>query len=106
MVTMRTTIDLPDDLFRQVKARASLRGMKLKDYVTEALRDSLYRHGPASEIRETQTKYGDTLVLSDDCVLPVIRGATTEELRSITEQRIDEILEDEEVEDALSPGRR
>lgn len=38
---MRTTIDLPDPLFREVKATAAQRGMLLKDYVTEALQDKL-----------------------------------------------------------------
>jgi hypothetical protein len=38
---MRTTIDLPDPLFREVKATAARQGMRLKDYVTEALRDKL-----------------------------------------------------------------
>ena len=31
---MRTTIDLPDDLFRQAKARAALDGIKLKELIT------------------------------------------------------------------------
>jgi hypothetical protein len=31
---MRTTIDLPDDLFRQAKARAALSGVTLKDLIT------------------------------------------------------------------------
>jgi hypothetical protein len=34
---MRTTINLPDPLFRQAKAAASLRGVSLKTYFTEAL---------------------------------------------------------------------
>ena len=38
---VRTTIDLPDPLFREVKATAAQRGMLLKDYVTEALREKL-----------------------------------------------------------------
>jgi len=35
---MRTTIDLPEDLFRQAKAHAALRGKSLKDLVGDALR--------------------------------------------------------------------
>jgi len=35
---MRTTVDIPDDLFRQAKAEAALRGRKLKDLVVEGLR--------------------------------------------------------------------
>jgi hypothetical protein len=34
---MRTTVDLPDDLFRRAKAAAALRGQKLKDLVEEGL---------------------------------------------------------------------
>ncbi|HVH78219.1 MAG TPA: hypothetical protein VM782_02415 [Stellaceae bacterium] len=35
---MRTTIDLPDDLFRRAKAEAALRGQKFKDLLEEGLR--------------------------------------------------------------------
>ncbi|MBI3395099.1 MAG: hypothetical protein HY042_04630 [Spirochaetia bacterium] len=38
---MRTTIDLPDDLFRRVKARAAMEGTTMKDYVIARLRHSL-----------------------------------------------------------------
>ena len=34
---MRTTIDLPDDLFRQAKASAALRGIKLRELIAECL---------------------------------------------------------------------
>ena len=35
---MRTTIDIPDELFRRAKSDAALRGRKLKDLVEEGLR--------------------------------------------------------------------
>jgi hypothetical protein len=34
---MKTTLDLPDELFRSVKARAAHEGMSLKEYVAAAL---------------------------------------------------------------------
>jgi hypothetical protein len=34
---MRTTIDLPDPLFRQVKSAAALKGSTLKEFIQEAL---------------------------------------------------------------------
>lgn len=34
---MKTTVDLPDDLFRRAKAEAALRGVKFKDLVQEGL---------------------------------------------------------------------
>jgi hypothetical protein len=35
---MRTTVDLPDELFRRAKAEAALRGRKFKDLIEEGLR--------------------------------------------------------------------
>lgn len=34
---MRTTIDIPEDLLRQVKSRAALRGQPLNEVVRDAL---------------------------------------------------------------------
>jgi hypothetical protein len=36
--SMRTTVELPDDLFRQVKARAALQGRSLKDLIADGLK--------------------------------------------------------------------
>jgi predicted component of type VI protein secretion system len=35
---MKTTVELPDELYRKAKAEAALRGRKLKDLVEEGLR--------------------------------------------------------------------
>ncbi len=35
---MKTTLEIPDDVFRQTKAAAAMRGESLKDFVTESLR--------------------------------------------------------------------
>ncbi len=35
---MRTTVELPDDLFRQAKSRAALQGRSLKDLVADGLK--------------------------------------------------------------------
>lgn len=42
---MRTTIEIPDSLFRRSKAAAALRGESLKDLVSAALRAYLSGHG-------------------------------------------------------------
>jgi hypothetical protein len=34
---MKTTVELPDDLYRRAKAEAALRGRKLKDMIEEGL---------------------------------------------------------------------
>lgn len=35
---MRTTVDLPDELYRHAKSEAALRGVRLRDLVEEGLR--------------------------------------------------------------------
>jgi hypothetical protein len=46
---MKTTVELPDVLYRQAKAEAALRGRKLKDLVEEGLR--LVLKAPADAAR-------------------------------------------------------
>ena len=46
---MRTTIELPDPLFRAVKATAAQQGMRLKDFITEALQDKLTKRPSPAE---------------------------------------------------------
>lgn len=38
---MKTTIDLPDSLFRSAKATAAVRGITLKSFITKAVEQSL-----------------------------------------------------------------
>ncbi len=38
---MKTTLDLPDETFRQAKARAALRGIPMRQFVTEALEEKI-----------------------------------------------------------------
>ena len=46
---MRTTIDIPDPLFRNVKATAAARGLKLKEFIADSLRVALAPRGLAPE---------------------------------------------------------
>jgi hypothetical protein len=41
---MKTTIEIPDPLFRKAKARAAELGQSLKTFMTEALEDKLARN--------------------------------------------------------------
>jgi hypothetical protein len=38
---MKTTLEVPDALFRRAKSRAALRGQTLREFVTEALHEKL-----------------------------------------------------------------
>ena len=38
---MKTTLEIPDDIFRQAKAKAAERGVPLRQFVTEAVEEKL-----------------------------------------------------------------
>jgi len=43
MGAMKTTVEIPDALFRKAKATAAERGVPLKDLLTDAVREHLHR---------------------------------------------------------------
>ena len=53
METVKTTVEIPDQLFREAKAAAALRGIPLKEFFAEALRERL-RSKPATAPRWMQ----------------------------------------------------
>jgi hypothetical protein len=55
---MKTTLEIPDDLFRQTKATAALRGESLKEFVTEALQAQLERQGTGDSSRGWRSVFG------------------------------------------------
>lgn len=50
---MRTTLDLPDETFRQLKAHAALNGLKLKELVTQLIQRGLASGEPATQSAQT-----------------------------------------------------
>jgi hypothetical protein len=82
---MRTTIDLPDELLRQVKARAALDGLKLKDLITRFVEQGLKQGAPAPAVRRRRSE------------LPVIRKATGRTLPALSNADIDRLLADDEI---------
>ena len=82
---MRTTIDLPDELFRQVKAKAALDGTKLKDLVARYVEQGLKgTPPPTAPFRRQRSE------------LPVARAATGHTLPALTNAEIQRILDEEE----------
>lgn len=51
---MRTTIDLPDAVFKQVKLKAVQEGIAMKDVVTRAIQRELAYGGSDSVIRQNR----------------------------------------------------
>jgi hypothetical protein len=75
---MKTTLDIPDDLFREAKSRAALSGTKLKDLVADGLRLVLAGAG-SPRARRTRVKF------------PLIKARPGAPL--ITQQMVDEAEE-------------
>ena len=46
---MRTTIDFPDGLYRELKAKAALEGVPMKDLVRRLVESGLHRPTPAAQ---------------------------------------------------------
>lgn len=46
---MRTTLDIPDETFRLLKAKAALSGLKLKELVTQLIQRGLADGEPVTE---------------------------------------------------------
>ena len=87
---MKTTLEIPDTVFKQIKARAALEGIKLKDIVADAL--DLYLRSP----REVSKAKGN------QCPFPIVRGKGGPLLRKLNAEAIAAI---EEEEDLQSYGR-
>jgi hypothetical protein len=75
-VFMRTTVELPDPVFRKMKAAAALQGSSIKQFVQRAVERELL-----SELRPKRQKL----------TLPLIRGRE-KRILSLTNAQIDEIL--------------
>ena len=71
---MRTTVDIPDTLYRKLKARAALEGATVKEVVVRLVRREL-----TGRRRKHSTAF------------PLIRGKETRRL-SLTNEQIDQIL--------------
>lgn len=82
---MRTTLDLPDPLFRELKARSALRGMLLKDFVAEILQTGLAQ----AAVAQAAAAQAEARPRSP---LPVIRKATGVAHPALSNREIDALL--------------
>ncbi len=80
---MRTSLDLPDPLFRQLKAGSALRGLKLKDLVAELIQNGLQRPSGLSGLRSRSP-------------LPVIRKPTRATHPARSNREVESILATED----------
>jgi hypothetical protein len=78
---MRTTIDIPDQLFREAKAHAALRGQTLKEFMEEGVRLAL---GQQTMPESTRVSF------------PIIPAGTR---TTITAEEVKALIQQSELED-------
>jgi hypothetical protein len=80
---MKTTIEIPDDLLRLAKARASLGGVSLRQFVTDTLRARLEREEKRAQATDPpwMRGFGGLADLADETAR--IRSLIEEEFESI-----------------------
>jgi hypothetical protein len=93
---MRTTIDIPDELFREAKMRAIQDGLKLKEllrrYVEQGLMMEATTHTPAPKRIRSE--------------LPVIHIVSGQTLPDLANAEINQLMDEEDSERAQVSGHR
>jgi plasmid stability protein len=88
---VKTTLDLPEDLVREMKLRAVHEGRKLRDVATEIFRRGLAQPSLQTEVA---TQPG---VIQNRVKLPLIQGPPGTPKFNLTPEDIDRILLEQEM---------
>jgi hypothetical protein len=92
---MRTTVDIPDDLYRTLKARAALSGVTMRELIVRLIEQSLRRPVPSTRKNSPQREPPPVVVPPRGVQIPAVSRA---DLRRIEE-------EEDEHKHARSLGR-
>ena len=83
---MKTTLEIPNPLFKKVKVQAAMEGLKLKDVVASALSAYLTRPRPPSK------------EAVKPCPFPLVRGKAGLLMKQMNSETIAELQEKEDFE--------
>jgi len=75
---MRTTVDLPDELFRRAKATAAIRGIKLKDLIAALVEEGLAGEKAIPVVREGGRPLPDSIIRTTGVTIPAYSNAEIE----------------------------
>lgn len=93
---MRTTLELPDDLFREAKARAALEGIKLKELMERFVRDGL---------RRTETNVESAQRQRSDIPIPARWREGAPRVRIMSNAEMQELFDEEDFGDLMRPAK-
>jgi len=82
---MKTTLEIPNPLFKRVKAQAAIDGLKLKDVVASAL--SAYLNRPSPSKKKTRP-----------CPFPLVRGKAGPLMKRMNNETIAQLEAEEDIE--------
>lgn len=92
---MKTTIDLPDDLYKSVKVRAAQEGSTVREIVIEGLR--LRLHSEHGQLHATDSSLRESQHFSvDEEGWPILKRQPADK-RVVTDDVINELREEEGV---------
>lgn len=77
---MRTTVEIPDETFRQLKSEAALRGTRLKDLITEFVEEGLAARCVSNSARRPRSP------------LPVVRLPTGTSHPALSNAELEDVL--------------
>ena len=83
---MKTTLEIPDPLFKQMKSRAAMDGLKLKELVASALSAYLAKPEPSAnqEIKP--------------CPFPLVRGKGGPLMKRMSKETVAKLEEEDDIE--------
>ncbi len=93
---MRTTLDLPDDIFRKLKAEAALRGCKLKELVAEFIERGLNEGPQPPAAQSPRPVYA----------IPIAREADGTVTPALSNKQLQSFLDDEDLTQARPAAPR
>lgn len=86
---MRTTLDLPDETFRKLKAEAALRGFKLKELVAQLIERGLNEGSLPPPANRSRRNFA----------IPIAREADGTVTPSLSNAQLQAILEEEDLDE-------
>lgn len=94
---MRTTLDLPDETFRQLKAQAALNGLKLKELVTQLIQRGLVAGVSAPMPNQQPNSLRDATERMTVYPIPIARDADGTVTPHLSNAELQAILDDEDL---------
>lgn len=86
---MKATIEIPDELYRQVKAKSALEGRAIREVTIELYQAWLRQEVAAGEQRRPEQQLEDLFKLADELMAGAPPGPTAREILEVDRNRLE-----------------